>query len=177
MKSVRFEILIAVIGCFAGCPPLVSAQARAIINTSFAPVNLSTVAGHATVLGSVLLGKPRVFTTFNIQTTGTITPDPEIAGETFELQFLICDQPDCTGEIKTDARILPDSDSEMPTELIARRSFGVSTHNAKPVVLTNLQPSGPPRALYLAVALKTLHNVGSARFTGRVNLLRVDLLP
>jgi len=83
-------------------------QARSLVVSSTAPVQLSTTAGEQVVLGSVSLGRPRTFSLFNIQAAGTISPDPDLNGAAFQLQFLVCDQPDCTGDIKYDTRILQD---------------------------------------------------------------------
>jgi hypothetical protein len=130
-------------------------------------------------LGSVALGRPQAFTMFNIQAAGTITPDPGLNGASFQLQFLICDQPDCGGQIKIDTRILQHDDSASPTQVLATASFGVTTHNAAPVVLTNLRPENASGTLYLAVALKLVRSpsAGTPPFTGRLNLLRVSVLP
>jgi len=153
------------------------AQARSLVISSTQPVQLSNTAGEQVVLGSVSLGRPRTFSLFNIQAAGTITPDPDLNGAAFQVQFLICDQPDCTGEIKSDTQILPDSDSATPSQLIATRSFGVSTHSVKPVVLSDLQPRNSSGSLYLAVALKLLHSSNPKPFAGRLSLLRVDVMP
>jgi hypothetical protein len=96
-------------------------------------------------------------------------------GAAFQVQFLICDQPDCMGEIKSDARTLRGWDPATASQMIATRSFGVSTHNVRPVALSDLQPRDSSGTLYLAVVLKTLH--GSKAFVGRLNLLRVDVMP
>ncbi len=172
----RAPILFAI--CLICCSSFGFAQARALINSTAEPVTLLSTPNRATVLGSVVLGKPQVFTTFNIQAAGTITPDPALNGAAFQLHFLICDQPDCTGDIVTDTRILPDAESATPSQVIATRSFGVKTHNVDPVVLSGLQRQNPTRVLYLAVALELLPtSTSTTRFTGRLNLLRVDVLP
>ncbi|MGA2371942.1 MAG: hypothetical protein ABSG11_14855 [Candidatus Korobacteraceae bacterium] len=152
-------------------------QARSLVTSSTPPVQLPTTANDQVVLGSVSLGRPRTFSLFNIQAAGTISPDPDLNGAAFQLQFLVCDQPDCTGDIKSDTRILQDSDSATPSQLIATRSFGVSTHNVRPVVLSDLQPRNSSGTLYLAVALKLLHSSNAKPFAGRLNLLRVDVMP
>jgi hypothetical protein len=152
-------------------------QARSLVVSSTAPVQLSTTAGEQVVLGSVSLGRPRTFSMFNFQAAGTIIPDPDLTGAAFQVQFLICDQPDCTGEIKSDVRIMQDSDSATPLRMIATRSFGVSTHSVRPVVLSDLQPHNSSGSLYLAVALKLLHSSDAELFIGRLSLLRVDVMP
>jgi hypothetical protein len=154
---------------------LASGQARSLVVNSAAPVRLSGTAGEQVVLGAVSLGRPRNFSMFNIQAAGTITPDPDLNGAAFQVQFLICDQPDCTGEIKSDARTLRGWDPATASQMIATRSFGISTNNAGRVVLADLQPRNSSGTLYLAVVLKTLH--GSRAFVGRLNLLRVDVMP
>lgn len=114
---------------------------------------------------------------FNIQAAGTIAPDPDLNGASFQLQFLICDEPDCSGAVRSAMRILPDADSTIPAQVIATRSFGVRTHSAQPVVLTDFKPGNPNGVLYLAAALKLLHNSGPTPFTARLSLLRVDVMP
>jgi len=153
------------------------AQARALIVTSAAPVQLSSTVGEQVVLGSVSLGRPRNYSMFNIQAAGTITPDPDLTGTAFQVQFLICDQPDCSGEIKSDARILQASDSATPSQMIATGSFGVSTHNVRPIALSDLQPRNSSGSLYLALALKLLNSSKPKPFAGRLSLLRVDVIP
>src|SRR5580692_2441053 len=101
----RFKFLIVVSAFIAAISIPVSAQARPITTSSPRTVPLATVPGQLVVLGSVSLGTQRVFTMFKIQATGTIAPDPDASGAAYQLQFLICDQPDCTGEIRRDARI------------------------------------------------------------------------
>ena len=113
---------------------------------------------------------------FNIQAAGTVTPDPDLNGAAFLVQFLVCDQPDCTGEIKSNARILQDSDLATAPPVIATRSFGVSTHSIGPVVLSDLKPRNSSGTLYLAVALKLLHS-NPKPFAGRLSLLRIDVMP
>ncbi|MFZ0314786.1 MAG: hypothetical protein WAL85_18930 [Candidatus Korobacteraceae bacterium] len=156
---------------------LAYAQARALIVSSVAPVQLSNTLGEQVVLGSVSLGRPRNFTMFNIQAAGTITPDPDLSGAAFQVQFLVCDEPDCSGQLKSDARIVQASDAATSSPMIATRSFGVSTQNVRPVVLSDLQPRNSSGSLYLALALKLLHSANPRPFAGRLSLLRVDVIP
>ena len=114
---------------------------------------------------------------FNIQATGTITPDPDLNGAAFQLEFLVCDQPDCGGTLRWPMRILPDADASRGAEVIATSSFGVSTHNVEPVVLTDLHPRPASGVLFLAAALRVLHSPGTTTFAAKLNLLRVDVLP
>ena len=165
----------AVVGTIAA--PSCLAQARALINTSASPVSLSNVAGDEVVLGAVSLGRQRAFSMFNISAAGTITPDPEMNGAAYQLEFLICDQPDCSGEVKTDARIVANAGSATLAQLIATQSFGVSTHNAREVTMPELPPHHADGTLYLAAALKRLGNSGGAQFRSKLNLLRVDVMP
>ena len=153
------------------------AQARVLVDSSAEAVTLPSTPNQTTVIGSVVLGRPQVFTTFNIQAAGTITPDPALNDAAFQVHFLVCDKPDCTGDIVTDTRIMPDSGSTTPTQVIARQSFGVKTHNVDPVVLSGLQPQNSGRVLYLAVALQLLRSSATTPFIGKLNLLRVDVLP
>ncbi len=159
------------------CPSLLSGQARSLVATSSTPVSLPTVPNEQVVLGSVSLHRQRTFTMFNVQAAGAITPDPELNGAEFQLLLLICDRPDCSGDIHSGATILHDSDSTAPTQVIATGSFGVSTHNRAPVVLGGYPNLSPEDPLYLAVALKRLHGPADIPFTGRLNLLRVDVMP
>lgn len=171
------SLALGVVAVWLVATSLAYPQARSLVTSSTPPVQLSATAGEQVVLGSVSLGRPRTFSMFNVQAAGTITPDPDLNGAAFQVQFLICDQPDCTGEIKSDARILQDSDSATPSQLIATRSFGVSTHSVRPVMLSDLQPRNPSGTLYLAVALKLLHRSNPKPFIGRLSLLRVDVMP
>ncbi len=173
----RFGILIAVVILVVARPSAAHAQARPLITTSTQPVRLSNTVGEQVVLGSVSLGKQRYFTMFNIQAAGTISPNPNLNGAAFQLQFLICDQPDCSGDIKTNIRILADADSASPARVIATRSFGVSTHSTRPVALTDYKTRTPNDDLYLAVALKPLHGSGTTPFAAKLTLLRVDVMP
>ena len=173
----HFRALFATIGCFLLLPAFTAAQARSLVATAMPQVNLTGTWGQQFVLGAVLLGKPRTFSTFNIQAVGTINPDPQLNGAELQLQFLICDQPDCSGDLKTVMRILPNADAASGAQLIATHSFGVSTHNVQPVELTNYQPRNSAGVLYLAAAVKLLHNSGPTGFTARLNLLRVDIMP
>src|ERR1700755_596099 len=94
----RFLALIA--SCLlAGGSSTLPAQTRAPMTSSRRPIILPATPGNAVVLGTVLLGQPRTFTVFNIQAAGTITPDPDLYGASFQLQFLICDKADCTGDL------------------------------------------------------------------------------
>jgi hypothetical protein len=156
---------------------MASAQARPLVTSSAQSITLPTRPGERVLLGSVSLGKQRRFTMFNIQAAGTITPDPDMNGAAFQLQFLICDQPDCSGEIRTDARILPDADASSPARVLATKSFGVSTHNVDPIDLSSYQPRSASGVLYMAVALKLLHSSGTVPFSGRLTLLRIDVMP
>lgn len=154
-----------------------SAQARSLINTAAEPVLLPDTAGRQVVLGFVSLGKQRSFTMFNIQAAGTITPDPDLNGATFQLRFLICDRPDCTGELRSETRILRNADATAPAQVLATRSFGVTTHSAGEVMLPELPSRNIDAPLYLAVALKSLRTSERTPFKGQMNLLRVDVLP
>lgn len=157
-------------------PAMSRAQARALINTSTDWIALSNVAGHDVVLGSLSLGTQRSFTMFDIQAAGKISPNPDSNNAAFQLEFLICDQPDCSGNIRVNTRVLQTVDSSSPAELIATQSFGVSTHNAGTV---SLPPPSQNTAgnLYLAAALKSLHDIAAGQFRGTLTLLRVDVMP
>lgn len=133
--------------------------------------------GRRIILGSILLGKPRSFSMFNLQATGTITPDPDLNGAAFQLEFLLCDQPDCSGDLHWPLRILPDSDASRGAQLLATHSFGVSTHNVEPVVLTDVRPKPVNGVLFLAACLRVLHAPANVAFAAKLNLLRVDVLP
>jgi hypothetical protein len=167
-------LILAIVGTL--CSSLALAQARALVMTAGPMVPLASVAGDRVVLGSVSLGRERSFTTFNIQAAGTITPDPE-RNAAFQLQFLICDQPDCQGEIRRDARILPEADAASQARVLATKSFGVSTHNVQPVDLTGYRTNTQSGVLYLAVVLKSLRSPGNTAFAAKLNLLRVDVMP
>jgi hypothetical protein len=114
---------------------------------------------------------------FNIQAAGTITPDPDLNGASFQLQFLICDKADCTGDLHWAMRILPDADAGAATRVIATGSFGVTTHNVDPVVLTNLKPAPANGVLYLAAVIRVVNAPATTPFSAKLNLLRVDVLP
>jgi hypothetical protein len=176
-KLVRSRALMAVAAFLIVCSPVTSAQARSLVNTATRQVNLPNSAGQEVVLSSVSLGQPRTFSMFNVQAAGTVSPDPDLNGASFQLRFLICDQPDCSGDIRTPLRILPDAGASNTAQVIATRSFGVNTHSAQPVVLSNFKPRTSNGSLYLAAALKVLRTGGTTRFTGKLNLLRVDVLP
>jgi hypothetical protein len=133
--------------------------------------------GRRIILGSILLGKPRSFSMFNLQATGTITPDPDLNGAAFQLEFLLCDQPDCSGDLHWPLRILPDSDASRGAQLLATHSFGVSTHNVEPVVLTDVRPKPVNGVLFLTACLRVLHAPANVAFAAKLNLLRVDVLP
>lgn len=173
----RYSKLVALTCSVIAACALSPAQARSLISTAANPVLLPDTAGQQIVLGSVLLGEQRSFTMFNIQAAGTITPDPDLNGAAFQLRFLICDRPDCTGELRTETRILRNADATSPTQVLATRSFGVTTHSAGEVTMPVLATGDPHMPLYLAVALKSLHVSSKASFRGQLNLLRVDVLP
>jgi hypothetical protein len=153
------------------------AQARALVTGSPQRILLASTIGGEVVLGSVRLGKPNTFTTFNIQAAGTIEPDPEQQGAGFELRFLICDQPDCGGELRSAIRIQSASESGTATPVVATGSFGVSSHNARPVVLTGFQPHTSSGDLYLAVSLRLMRSPATTPFRAKLNLLRVEVMP
>ena len=172
----RFLALIA--SCLlAGGSSTLPAQSRALMTNSPRPIVLPTTSGDAVVLGTVRLGQPRTFKVFNIQAAGVISPDPDLNGASFQLQFLICDKADCTGDLHWAVRILPDANAGAATRVIASRSFGVSTHNAEPVVLTNLKPKPANDVLYLAAVIRVVNSPTTTPFSGKLNLLRVDVLP
>jgi hypothetical protein len=152
-------------------------QARSLITNAPHAINLPSTPGQRVILGSVLLGQPRSFAMFNIQATGTITPDPNLNGAAFQLEFLVCDQPDCSGDLHWPMRVLPEADAIGGAQVLATRSFGVSTHNVNPVVLTDLKPQPATGVLFLAVALRVLHSPSNTPFAAKLNLLRVDVLP
>jgi hypothetical protein len=114
---------------------------------------------------------------FDIQATGTITPDPDLNGAGFQLEFLICDQPDCSGDLRWPMRILPDADASTGAQVIATQSFGLSTHNVEPVVLSDLRPRPVNGVIFLAAVVRVMHSPGTPAFAAKLNLLRVDVLP
>jgi len=156
---------------------LASAQARTLMTNSPRAVALPDGLGQRVILASVLLGKPRSFSMFNIQVAGTISPDPEVNGAAFQLELLVCDQPDCSGNLHWPMRILPDADAVRGTQLLATRSFGISTHNVDPVVLTDVRPQPATGVLFLAASLRVEHAPANVPFSAKLNLLRVDVLP
>ncbi len=168
----------ALVFVWLGGSSLLTAQARALITGSPQLIPLPNTIGSEVVLGSVLLGKPRTFNVFDIQASGTITPDPAQHETAYQIQFLICDQPDCSGEIHTATRILSQADSTAPAQVIATGSFGVKSHSVAPVSLTGFQPHTSSGNLYLAVALRLVHSGDSRlQFSSKLNLLRVDVMP
>jgi hypothetical protein len=172
----RFLALIA--SCLlAGGSLTLSAQSRALMTNSPRPIALPATPGNAVVLGSVVLGQPRSFSMFNIQAAGTITPDPDLNGAAFQLEFLVCDKADCTGDLHWAVRILPEADAGQASRVIATRSFGVSTHNVEPVVLTNLKPAPANGVLYLAAVIRVVNSPATPAFSAKLNLLRLDVLP
>ncbi len=173
----RFRRFILVILCSVLCSSLALAQARALVTTAGQMVPLPSVSGKRVVLGSLSLGQQRRFTMFDIQAAGTITPDPQMNAAAFQLQFLICDRPDCQGDIRRDARILPEPNAASPARVLATKSFGVSTHNVQPVDLTGYRPNTTSGILYLAVVLKSLRIPENTAFAAKLNLLRVDVMP
>jgi hypothetical protein len=74
-------------------------------------------------------------------------------------------------------RVLPQTDAASGAQLLATHSFGVSTHNADPVVLTGLTPRSATGVLYLAATLRVIHSPATTPFSAKLNLLRVDVLP
>ncbi len=152
-------------------------QARSLITNAPRTIILPSTPGQRIILGSVLLGQPRSFAMFNIQATGTITPDPNLYGAAFQLEFLVCDQPDCRGDLHLPMRVLAEADAIGGTQVLATRSFGVSTHNVDPVVLTGLKPRPATGVLFLAAALRVQHSPSNPPFAAKLNLLRVDVLP
>ncbi len=172
----RFRGLITLIA-LAVSSSCLSAQARSLMTNSPRAITLPSEPGQRVVLGSVLLGRPRSFAMFNIQATGSITPDPNLNGAAFELEFLVCDQPNCDGDLRWPIRVLPQTDAASGTQLIATHSFGVSTHNADPVVLTGLTPRTATGVLFLAATLRVIHSPTTTPFSAKLNLLRVDVLP
>lgn len=173
----RFRALIYLLLLLIADSALVSAQARTLMTNSSRAITLPSTSGRSAVLGSVLLGRPRSFSMFNIQVTGTITPDPDLNGAGFQLQFLICDQPDCSGDLRWPMRILPDADASTGAQVIATQSFGLSTHNVEPVVLTDLRPRPANGVIFLAAVVRVMHSPGTPVFAAKLNLLRVDVLP
>lgn len=174
----HFRALIAVFIVLAISEPCaLNAQARTLMTNSPRPITLPSAPGSTVVLGSVLLGRPRSFSMFNIQATGTITPDPDLNGAGFQLQFLICDQPDCSGNLRWPMRILPDADASTGAQVIATQSFGLSTHNVEPVVLTDIRPKPANGVIFLAAVVRVTHSPGTPAFAAKLNLLRVDVLP
>jgi len=173
----RFRALIAVLALTVVASALASGQARSLMTNTPRAVTLPSTPGRRVILGSVLLGQPRSFAMFNIQASGTITPDPDLNGAAFQLEFLICDQPDCSGDLHWPMRVLPDTDATTGAQVLATRSFGVSTHNVDPVVLTGLKPQPVTGVLFLAAALRVLHSPATTPFAAKLNLLRVDVLP
>jgi hypothetical protein len=173
----RYSKIVAVAFFALAASAFSVAQARSLISTAANPVLLPDIAGQQVILGSVSLGEQRSFTMFNIQAAGTITPDPDLNGAAFQLRFLICDRPDCSGELRTETRILRNADATAPTQVLATRSFGVTTHSAGEVTMPALPETEPHAPLYLAVALRPLRLPSNASFRAQLNLLRVDVLP
>jgi hypothetical protein len=173
----RFRVIIAMAALAIAGASLSFGQARSLMTNSARPITLPGTPGHRVILGSVLVGPPRSYSVFNIQATGTITPDPDLNGAAFQLEFLICDQADCSGDLHTPIRILPDADAGTGTQVLATRSFGVSTHNVTPVVLIGFKSRTATGVLFLAVSLRVVHSPVSPAFAAKLNLLRVDVLP
>jgi hypothetical protein len=173
----RFRSRIAIILITLATSFFAYAQARTLITSVARSIIVPAKPGSKVILGSVLLGQPRAFSMFNIRAAGTITPDPDLNGAAFQLEFLICDQPDCSGDLHLPMRILPDADTERGAQLLATRSFGVSTHSVDPVMLTDIRPRSVTGILFLAASLKVLHSPATPAFSAKLNLLRVDVLP
>lgn len=173
----RFRAFIAVIVLTAATASIALGQARSLMTNTSRSITLPSTPGRRLILGSVLLGQPRSFAMFNIQASGTIAPDPDLNGAAFQLEFLICDQPDCSGDLHWPMRVLPDTDATTGAQVLATRSFGVSTHNVDPVVLTDLKPKPATGVLFLAASLRVLHSPATTPFAAKLNLLRVDVLP
>lgn len=152
-------------------------QARTLSTDSPHPVALPAAPGRSVILASVRLGPPRLFSMFNLQAAGDISPDPDMSGAEFDLLFVVCDQADCRGAVRTPVRILPDEDARHGTAVVATRSFSVRTHSTAPVDLSGFQPRNGNTDLYLAVALRVVREPSTTPFTAQVNLLRVDVLP
>jgi hypothetical protein len=173
----RFRAFVAISLLALFSSSLAAGQARSLMTNSARAITLPSTPGRRVILGSVLLGQPRSFAMFNIQASGTITPDPDLNGAAFQLEFLVCDQPDCSGDLHWAMRVLPDSDATTGAQVLATRSFGVSTHNVDPVVLTDLKPQPATGVLFLAAALRVLHSPTTTPFAAKLNLLRVEVLP
>jgi hypothetical protein len=137
--------------------PLCSlAQAKVFLTREHA-VSLPTASNQQVVMAAVSLGKTdKPLTITKIVAVGTMTPDPHLEAVSYELLFLVCDQPDCQGAVKSPV-VLWQDDWQTPLCLLATKSFGVEERHVESQVLAERGMHSDVGDLYVAMAIKLLH--------------------
>jgi len=176
-RSMRTFSLLIVILLLLLSPLCLPAQLRVFVTSSGHAVPLPTGRDQWVVMASVSLGRPdKPMTISRIVVTGTITPKPTVEDVSYELVFLVCDQSDCLGAIRSPI-ILWQDDWQTPVRLLASKSFGIEERHVEAGLLAKHGILSGVTNLYVAMAIKLLHGYPIVPGTATAELLRVEVVP
>jgi hypothetical protein len=171
----KFNLL--TIGVLLISPCCSLAQPRVFLTESEPAVPLPTARGQQVVMASVPLGTTdKPLTISKIEAAGTMTANPDLEGVSYELLFLVCDQPDCRGAVRSPV-VLWQDDWQRPLRILATKSFGIVERHVAAEVLAEQGLHRDIGILYLAMAIKLLHGSAIVPGTATANLLRVEVVP
>jgi hypothetical protein len=171
----KFNLLIVAVLLLSPCCSL--AQPRVFLTGSGHAVPLPTARGQQVVMASVSLGTTnKPLTISKIEAVGTMTTNPDLDGVSYELLFLVCDQPDCLGAVSSPV-VLWQDDWQTPLRILATKSFGIVERHVAAEVLAEQRLPRNVRDLYVAMAIKLLHGSAIVPGIATANLLRVEVVP
>jgi hypothetical protein len=171
----KFNLLTVAALLLSPCCSL--AQPRVFLTGSGLRVPLPTARGQQVVMASVSLGTTdKPLTISKIEAVGTMTTNPDLEGVSYELLFLVCDQPDCLGAVRLPV-VLWQDDWQTPLHILATKSFGIVERHVAAEVLAEHGLHRDIGNLYVAMAIKLLHGFPIVPGTATANLLRVEVVP
>lgn len=171
----RFGLLTAAVLLLSPLHSL--AQPRVFVTVTGHPVPLPTARDQQVVMASVSVGRPdEPLTISKIEAMGSMTTNPELERVSYEVLFLVCDQPDCRGAVRSPVVLWAD-DWKTPRQILATRSFGIVERNVESVALAEQGMRTATDKLYIAMAIKLLHGSAFLPGTATALLLRVEVVP
>jgi hypothetical protein len=171
----KINLLTVAVLLLSACSSL--AQPRVFLTGSGHAVPLPTARGQQVVMASVSLGTTDTpLTISKIEAAGTMTTDPDLEGVSYELLFLVCDQPDCLGAVRSPV-VLRQDDWQTPLHILASKSFGIVERHVAAEVLAEQGLHRDVGHLYVAMAIKLLHGSAFIPGTATAELLRVEVVP
>jgi hypothetical protein len=153
------------------------AQPRVFLTGAVHAVPLPTARGQQVVIASVALGKAdKPLTISKIVAVGTLSNNPAVEKVSYELLFLVCDQPDCLGAVKSPI-VLWQNDWRTPRRILATKSFGIDERHVEAEVFAKQEINGNGGDLYIAMAIKLLRGFSIVPGTAIAEIFRVEVVP